>query len=658
MRVSNEPLRADGDERTRPRVRRPQMKTNWWDCHLDGTSPHGMIISLVKTMRTQQRWRFDAYNRWARAYGENISQLGVIESVFDEERSSTNHLANLIDTLHAEVFKNRILPMPMTTGGDYMEFKRAQRLGRFLEGLFDEIHFFDDLQLQLGLFVLVCGDGWLKGYRKDGRFAVDVVPPWDIYLDEVEARYGKPRSIMQRMLFDKHVLFEDYCDGPNADDESLYGTSEERAYAIETASRPGTGDEEAFQTDYNGDQVVVTEAWHLPSGPDAGDGRHVICVDGGTLLDEPWTRASFPIRSMKAGITMMGARGPSQVARILPLQNEHDKLSQKLQDAHALVGVPRVVFQKGSKVSIDHINDQIGSIMTCDGPPPTVANWEPVHSSTYAYRNGLREEMSAEIGVSQFTSEAQLPPGMSGASGKAIQLVADVDSGRQAIKHKLLQRLVLDFTDMALDECEAIADDDPDFAVTVCGKGTAEELRFADVRVDRKKLHMKISPVSALSKDPSARFDQLMKLRESKEISSEEFRYMFEMPDLERMNGIAISDIESVDWRVERMVFENEYREPSPVSNFDVCIKRASQLYDYFDKQGGVPDDRMQKILQFIKRAAELKARAAEPPPQPAGPVMPPAAGAALPMPGDMPMPAASMAPPMMGAPPPVQGIA
>ena len=169
-------------------------------------------------MRSQQAWRLDAYKRWCDAYGEHVATLGREPDVWDEQRLSINHLANLIDTLHAQIFKNRILPMGVTTGGDYLQTKRAQDFNKFLEGQFDELRFHDDLQLRIGLFVLVCGDGWIKTYRSNHRICADVVPSWDVFIDETEARYGKPRTFFQTALVDRYVLLETYGYEPEEKD--------------------------------------------------------------------------------------------------------------------------------------------------------------------------------------------------------------------------------------------------------------------------------------------------------------------------------------------------------------------------------------------------------------------------------------------------------
>ena len=385
----------------------------------------------------------------------------------------------------------------------------------------------------------------------------------------------------------------------------------------------------------------MTEAWHLPSGPDAQDGRHSIVLDNGALVDEPWTRATPPLRSMKSGATMTGVRGQSFVSRILPGQIEHDRLSAKLQEAHATVGVPRVVFQKGTNLSFDHVNDEVGSFLMCDGPPPTAVNWEPVHPSTYDYRNAIREEMSAEVGVSQYAAQSQIPAGMAGASGKALEVYEDSESTRHAPMHRALERFVIDVADLLIDEAEDLTKEDPDFAVLVAGKNTAEEIKWSDVRMDRKKFKLKVSPVSALSRTPAAKFNQLMKLRESGEITSEEFRAAFEMPDIERINSIAVSDLENIDRKVHDMIFHGVYRNPSPFSNFQLCIQRGSELYEYFDLRD-VPDDRLEMIAMFVKRATELLNESQEQPassPPPDAGMVPPPPDVAVTPPAAAPMP-------------------
>jgi hypothetical protein len=44
------------------------------------------------------------------------------------------------------------------------------------------------------------------------------------------------------------------------------------------------------------DQVTVAEAWHLPSGPGAKDGLHLIVLENVELTSDKWTRPYLSLR--------------------------------------------------------------------------------------------------------------------------------------------------------------------------------------------------------------------------------------------------------------------------------------------------------------------------------------------------------------------------
>jgi len=157
----------------------------------------------------------------------------------------------------------------------------------------------------------------------------------------VDGFYGSPRNFYQRKFIDRQVLLRLF---PN------------HAAEIRQASR--TTDNIDFANTTLVDQIEVLEAWHLPSGEGATDGRHVICISNATLVDEQWDKGSFPFVFVRWTDPMLGFWGEGVACDIQGMQVEINK------------SVPRIYVENGSKIRKSFFNNEIGTIIPYTGQPP------------------------------------------------------------------------------------------------------------------------------------------------------------------------------------------------------------------------------------------------------------------------------------------------
>ena len=86
----------------------------------------------------------------------------------------------------------------------------------------------------------------------------------EIFVDDVEALYGQPRQLHRVKQVDRQVLLDMFPDDAGLIMGAKPSRTEENGRSIIA------------------DMITVRESWHLPSGPGAKDGKHVITIDGGT----------------------------------------------------------------------------------------------------------------------------------------------------------------------------------------------------------------------------------------------------------------------------------------------------------------------------------------------------------------------------------------
>ena len=594
--------------------------TPWYDSLESGHDPHTYIAERVKHIRDMQQVRRTSIRRCQQMYGVDLSAYGMAPDSTIDRRFSVNHLKNAIDTLQAKISRHRILPFAVTSGGDYMQRKRAEQLSRFIEGSFEDTGFYAKVP-RIVLDVLVTGTGCVKIVSTYGQLALEVVPMLDLYVDDAEARYGQPRSMHQQILMDRSVVMDLYGDA----DSDLFGSRAMRRAAIATCALPFDGDDGAFLVNSRADMIYVIESWHLPSSPGAKDGRHVISIDNATLLVEDWERDNFPFAFLRRNTPIAGFWGPSAVFEFAPAQAEHNTLSRKIQEAHHIMGGSHILIQAGTLGKQCEMDNGIGTVIEYlpGGTPPQVFNPDPVNQQTYAYRSSIPAEINQGLGLSDMSVHSELPAGLRAASGKALQVFEDFEAERLHVFHKLNEQFAVDTAMRLVDEAEALLAADVDVSVARPTKRTLEAISWSEVRMDAREYRLRVYPISNLAKQPSAKFEQILSMAQYQLIDKTMLRKLLDMPDLDAEEDLQNAPVDAVDQQLYEIVEHRKYTSPSRYIDPQLALTRAKLFYAkcMVDR---VTDKKMSLVEQYIEECAALISEMTQPPPGAPSPGQPP----------------------------------
>ena len=626
-------------------------ESNWWIAHEHGRDAHEFLIGFVQTMRMKQATRYDNFRKlqniyeWGyRATSYMTSDLGsrfthTADVPIDEDTLTYNAAANVIDTVHAKVTKTKIVPMAITSGGNYFQRTRAKELNQAVEGEFsqNDVEAIGDDVVKEGL---VQGTGWAKIFSEWDRIKVEMVPAEDIVIDDGEGRYRQPRCLYHRQFVDRYVLKEIY----GVDDDSLVGDSADRVRAILAA--PSVDPRGQYANSH--DQVEVVEAYHLPSRPlekdDDGrykehDGRYAICIDGCTLVDRQWDRDRFPFAKYAPVPRRRSVWGLSLMHKLSSGEREFEKLTTKMQLAFHRMSGSHIIASRQSNVKERDLSNDVGTFIEYDGAiPPVAFNPDAVSPQSIAYVAGIPDNMMRFAGVSPLSAQQQIPAGMSNASGKALQVYEDFESERLVAYHRARERWTIDVAELMILEAREIVERNPDYKVTYQGKKAIQSVKWADVLMDQEDFVLTVFPVSMLSKTPAAKFAQLQELLNAGAITIEQFKRLFEMPDIEAENELDTADTEIVDKMLAQIVLEGKNVQPQPFDDLQMAIGRTRKFINLMRTQDGIPEKRMDALHDFLLSLQDLQASAA--PQEPAQPLAPPH----MSMPDMGPMPAASPA--------------
>lgn len=583
----------------------------WWR---EESEPHATVEQVLNTIRSQQRGR-DAHTvHCAAMYGDlpvegwtlGPGQNDIAESpVYD--RLALNVCANVCDTLQAEVVQGRPRAMFLTNGADWTVQQQAQRMSKFVDGVFYECGI-DETASQVALDALIFGTGVCKILERDGRVCVERVLPGGIYVDRVDGRTGKPRSLYQVHYMDRSVLAELYPD---------------HAEHIEDCAPP-SGDW-ALGSNTVSDQVLVTEAWHLKSGKNATDGRHVVTISNATLHDEEWADPSFPFAFLRWKVPPTGFWGTGIIDQITGLQIEINRLCEDIRNAQALMGLYKIFVQRGSNVIKSALDNEAGTIIEHDGPPPVFATFQSVHPEVYQQLERWYRAAFEILGVSQLAAQSQKPAGLD--SGRALRVFIDNQSKRFVRFSRAYEEWHVEVARQTIRLMGRLAANDNSYEVVYHSRNKVERIEWSAVKLEESAYVLKCFPISALPNTPAGRLAALQELFTAKILDRDAFMRLADFPDFDAERELLTAPRELIEESCQRMVCDGEYFPPESFMNLPLAMYIGGLHYQRARLQG-VPEERLELLRRFIEEAEALVPTPPQPPPQqlpmsPAGPMGP-----------------------------------
>jgi hypothetical protein len=349
-------------------------------------------------------------------------------------------------------------------------------------------------------------------------------------------------------------------------------------------------------------------------------------------------------------------------------QREYEKLTKKIQHQHQKMGMSGFAVSKQSDVNSRDFKAgtfAAGFLLEFDGQnPPIPLVTEPVAEGTYMYAESIPRNMLERKGISTLAAASQLPAGLQQASGKALQVFEDFEDVRLMPYHRERQRVRVSIAWKISRIAKRIVTRHGSYKARYRGKHGLEELDWKELVDDLESFDIRVFPVSSLSKQPAAKFAQLTELLNAGAITVEQFKRLFELPDLEAENELDTAHTDIVDRNMDLMVTTGRYISPEPfdLPNFDMIVDRVGKFIQLC-RQQDVPDHRRKLLhdyledLKTLKDAADAEAQSQAalhaPPMAPPGGPMPPD-----PMAGGMPPGMPPGAPPMPPEGMPPMGVA
>lgn len=613
------------------------IQDRWWG----GDDPARDITAIVDRLENQQGYIDQQRLVFARLYAnqpvESLYGLGVLRRQSPIDLSTSRVTWNLcqaaVDTAAAKIAKNNPRVLFLTSGGDWDMQERAKGLTKYCDGLFYATGLYTTGK-QVFVDSEVFGTGLVKLFAEDGEIKAERTLECEVFVNDAEAINGQPRSMYQRMYMHREVAADMYA----------RGMSTERSRILDM---PGV-DLSGEGGDSRSEMIALHEAWHLASSPNASNGKRALVCGDVTLQLKPWKKDYFPFVKMVWNPRLVGWRGQGLVEQLVGIQLEINKISRTIQQAQHLMAVPRVLVERGSKITKAHINNDIGAILEYNTTPPTFHTGAAVSPELYAERDRLWQKGFEVTGISQLSATATKPAGLD--SAVSLREFHDIESERFVIVGQRFEQFFIDCAKIMIDLSRDLYKDNKELMVKAPGTKLLEQIQWSKVNLKEDEYFMKAFPTSILPTTPAGRLQKVQELFEAQFIDKDTAMGLLDFPDLEQAMSLQMAGAEDAKKTIGRIVSTGEYEVPEPYMNLQLAIKLAQSAY-LKARADGLPEKRRMLLLQFMDECRELLQPtpdpSMQPPAAPAAPMAVPAPGGAAPLPPPDLMPAAT---PMMGA--------
>ncbi len=576
----------------------------WWD--KKGQQCAESVATVVKFLQGRQDGRLRNMVRNARLYG-NISNVGLTSSPFGrlfdttpaaKKYATDNATQSGIDTLVSHIGETKPRCYYLTSGGNYRQQRQAKKLTQWTDGVFYECQTYrkGSMAFRDGA---VWGDGFVHVSARGGKLHHERVVSAELWVDETEAQYGKPRNMHRVKVIDRDEL-------------AAYFPEHRQAIMNATGTLSPSGGSSMSTV---ADMVTVAESWHLgclgPNGKFTG-GMTAMTLVGGTghmlLEPEEWEHDFFPFARFTWSQPLIGYWGQGGVEQVSGKQLWMNELSWTTQKAMRLSGTIKVAIEHGSKISDDHVNNEIGTILKhAPGKPPTFFTAAPVDPVFFMERRQCKDDIYAQLGVSQLSATNMKPAGLD--SKPALREYKDTQNERHKTTAEAFDNFFLELAHMS----RCIARTIKNYKVRVPGASGFRTIDYNDLKaVDDEAIVLQMFPVSQLPRDPAGRTQTIQEWVQAGWLTPRQGRKLMDFPDLQSANTLADAQeelvLEVLDAIVDGDGSDESYSPPEPTD--DLALDKETVLhYIQLYRRLGLEQPKMDMLRSWNQQVDTLMAK-------------------------------------------------
>lgn len=610
---------ADGD----------QTNGNWWA--LESERKRGAALwETVQILNVAHSARHmnDALliglyeNRPPYWLGKRVDPLLSMSIESAGRRVPLNLVKSVIDTAMAMLGKNTAELRAFTSGGSWRDQRKAKQITKYNKGAFYLNGFHRQQQRSFIDGCLTGGRGAVKFWPdfQDGIVRCQRTHPRQILWNEMEG--DEPRNLFQWRPVARETLLRRFPQ-----------KAETIAKAKPSVNPVNPAYRRATELYSHADLVDVAEGWHLGHRNEEDSGRHVLQVDSGCLVDEPWAFDMFPFATFCWDDADEGWGGRPLADTLAGFQTEisrHIRIYRKALERAAAMAGPWLEQTAEPETEGEFNQGEPWTPHKYRGKEPIFAAPPALDSGFLEYILFQYDKAFAEAGFSMLQAQGEKPAGVDAAV--ALREYNDITATRQVPKGQRYERQTEDGGKIQMFCSKRLFSGAKSKSIKVRAPGTRflEEVDFKDIAdVDESAYILQQSATSSLPTHFVGKLNAVVDmvrggLFPKKQIEAGLGLRLLQMPDLEKEIDIETSARELTGYQVDEALYEGHYVAPEPYQSPEMLLEVAQNSYLLAKTMTGVPRRNKRLLERLMSEAQALikKRQLAAPAPaaNPAGP--------------------------------------
>lgn len=551
----------------------------------------GAIQQVVQRIDDNNYDLRERFMRYARLYGNYeslgwVSLSGANRSEQTNNRPVFNIIQSSVDTVNSKIARDNPSPYFITSGADYFDKLKAEKLTQFVQGIFQQSNLYQMANNKVFRDASIYGLGGLQFQLNPTTNVIEC--EWvfidELKIDQYDAQKGKPLNMHRCKMIHKEKLVEMYPDKVDVINE-LDTTHPNYFRSRETVV----------------DLVVITESWHLRVGDKPG--RHTVILLDEVLLDEEYNEDWFPFAFFNYYEKPVGMFGRGITEAILSGQIEINKILMFIQQCQELQASPVILVDTASQIAEDVIlsNNIARMIPYRSGSnPPTFVAPQACSPEVYQHLKDWMGWCYQEVGVSQTSAGGDKQPGVN--SAIAMRTMVDIESSRFIQVSKNWERFFVDSATICVQLGKQAYEKDPSFQVQYVDKKSKilKDLPWNKINMPDDMFVIRCDTISGFPASAAGRIQTITDFISNQYITKERGLELLGMdPDLDEEVKLQTSSLRLCEKRLSEMVEEGIYNHPEKYMNVKLALSVSASWYNQLEVDG-CPEDRLQLVRQWI----------------------------------------------------------
>jgi len=286
---------------------------------------------------------------------------------------------------------------------------------------------------------------------------------------------------------------------------------------------------------------------------------YLIVGGGASVKKEIKYNAPIPLAIIHYSTPVKGAKTTSITDDLYNIQWNINLLNARIKEATQLTPANLIAVPDGTNISVQNFDNRAGQVIKYK-PIPGAGQPVDVIAPAFIsqqYHNLLEYYIFKAYemtGISVLSTQSINPLGAN-ASGAALQSMENIESGRFETQLNQAIRAYVDLSKLLI----AMLPEDEDILPSEANRSG---YTWKDVKEQANLINIQYSAQTMLSKDPSKRLEQIIKLSQVGLIPQGKIGHFLEMPDSSEAFNITTATQDAVDKVIQLAVEENYFEIP------------------------------------------------------------------------------------------------